>query len=412
MIIKIIKILKRINPVLLSIFFVALLLRLWRVADQPIAMDEGRLISFASNFVSHGGCGLVSNWFHPVLRGPLIFLSALIFGNTPFGWRMLSVIAGTVSVILIFLISIMIFEKKEIAYMASIFLALDPLSVGWSRLGLEEVLASFFALLSIYLIVKHSRKGSLTELLGSACALGIALSLKWYFVLLLPLFPIFTLVKKRKLIVILAFLFIPLIIYLLTYLPYFSNGNDLKDWATLQKDMLITNLNLPKEAYGDMLGQPNQASKWFISPTYLGSFYFLKKDNTFRSVLWLSNPFTWLLAIPAIIHLFLSGLKKRNREKIFLALVFFSIYLPLVITSRPIFLYSAIPLLPLVFLAASDLLYTLHETYRVPRNVFYAYVLGAMTFSLYAYPLITYQPLLLSFYDQILKLFGIVFHTS
>lgn len=403
---NILKRLKRIDFLLLAIVSFALILRIWRISEQPITMDEGRIISFASNFVSHGGNGLVANWFHPVFRGPLIYLSALIFGNTPFGWRILGVFAGTASVILIWLISKQIFQRKEIAVLSSLFLAVDPLCLGWSRLALEETFASFFMLLSIYFVLKYSREGRFHQLTLSSVSLSLALSIKWYFALLIPLFIIFSLKKQKNKQAIILFLFTPAIIYLITYLPYFLNGNDLKDWVTLQQNMFITNMSLTREDYGDIVGQPARASQWFIIPTYV-KFYLFQHRTSFRSLMWLNNPFVWFLTLPAIFYLLFWGWKNKDCNKLFLFSVFLLIYLPLALTSRPIFLYSAIPLLPIAFAAVSNFFTELHLKYpSIKRGVFF-YIAAAIIFSLYLYPTTIFLRVSTSLYKPILSLFGI-----
>lgn len=363
------------------------------------------MISFASNYVTHGGNGLVSNWFHPVFRGILAYISAFIFGNNPSGWRVLNVIAGTTSILLVWLISKELFRKREIALFASAFIAVDPLFLGWSRLALEEVTAAFFLLLSILFILKYTKNRLALYLLLSSVSLGLAISLKWYFLPLVPIFIIFVFLTRKNRLAALFFFIIPAIIYLLTFFPHFAKGYDLKDWTTLQKDMLQANLSLTREDLGDILGQPSKALNWFVAPTYL-RFYFYQKNQIFRSILWLSNPLIWMLVLPSISYLLYISLKKKEWNRLFIAIIFISIYLPLVVASRPIFLYSAVPLLPLAFISVSYLLSNLKSKYQNANLGIIAYIAGSIGFSLFLYPLTTYARLPLYLYAPVLKLFG------
>jgi len=104
-----------------------------------------------------------------------------IFGANAaeFGFKLISPIFGSLSLILTFMILDNFFGKK-VAFYSTIFAAFLPINISYGVIAYTESIMTFFVLLSIYLIIKNK------YVLGSA-AFGISLLSKYNAVFSLPL---------------------------------------------------------------------------------------------------------------------------------------------------------------------------------------------------------------------------------
>ena len=104
-----------------------------------------------------------------------------IFGANAaeFGFKLISPIFGSLSLILTFMILDNFFGKK-VAFYSTIFAAFLPTNISYGVIAYTESIMTFFVLLSIYLIIKNK------YVLGSA-AFGISLLSKYNAVFSLPL---------------------------------------------------------------------------------------------------------------------------------------------------------------------------------------------------------------------------------
>jgi 4-amino-4-deoxy-L-arabinose transferase-like glycosyltransferase len=72
---------------------------------------------------------------HPPIYGVTAYLSTRIFGNTPFAWRMPAAVFGLISIALLYLIVVELTRRRSIALLAALFMAIEPISVHFSRIG-------------------------------------------------------------------------------------------------------------------------------------------------------------------------------------------------------------------------------------------------------------------------------------
>ncbi len=101
----------------------------------------------------------------------------MFFGKTLLAIRMVSIIAGCLSVFLIYLISLQLFsghkKKKLIAIFSALFLSFLPWSILFSRTGFEGHLAQMFLLLMVFLILKSKKRKMIIipALMSGVCAM-------------------------------------------------------------------------------------------------------------------------------------------------------------------------------------------------------------------------------------------------
>ncbi len=104
--------------------------------------DEIYYAQDACTYLSWGSsvCGIATevSWVHPPVGKWLIAAGIWAFGNNPLGWRVMSALAGTLTVALVYLLARRLTGSWLAAAVASGVLALDPLSIISSRVAMLD----------------------------------------------------------------------------------------------------------------------------------------------------------------------------------------------------------------------------------------------------------------------------------
>src|SRR5579859_1006275 len=101
-------------------------------------------------------------------------ISVKLFGNTAFAVRLVSVMQGSLTVSLLYLLGRELFDPAVGVLAATVLIAL-PLHVHFSRLGVNNVGDAFFSTLLIWLTYRAVRRGSPAAFLVAGLATGAAL---------------------------------------------------------------------------------------------------------------------------------------------------------------------------------------------------------------------------------------------
>lgn len=118
---------------------------------------------------------------------PLWFLIShlrVFFGGLEMWYfpRVVSAIAGSLTLIAVFIFAKNFFQSKKIGWLSAVILAILPSHVFYSRLGLQEALCTFIFLMGIYYYIVHRAFGVRTFISGAL--LGIAFFLNYRLVVL------------------------------------------------------------------------------------------------------------------------------------------------------------------------------------------------------------------------------------
>lgn len=140
-------------------------LRIYRldVPDKPIG-DEVYYVPAARSILGWDEEGVPRDRMvgHPPLAKMLIALGILLFGDNPFGWRVMSAIAGTVTVPLFFLVvRRLLWGRKEMEYSAvigSFLFAFENLTFYFARVARLDVFMLVFLLAGIYFLLDQRQK--------------------------------------------------------------------------------------------------------------------------------------------------------------------------------------------------------------------------------------------------------------
>ena len=136
----------------------------------------------AATSILQGGDGMRPE--HPSL-GPVIIAGGItLFGDNPFGWRIFSVIFGTLTVLVLYLLVKEVSGDERVAFAAAFLMVFQNLFFAFSHLALLDIYLLFFLTLSILLFIKNS-------FTLSAVALALAATCKLTVVFAVPIFPVF-----------------------------------------------------------------------------------------------------------------------------------------------------------------------------------------------------------------------------
>jgi dolichyl-phosphate-mannose--protein O-mannosyl transferase len=190
---------------------VALILRLADLRFPPgVIFDEVYYSKDAHDLLLHGvelnkeenGPGFVA---HPPLGKWCIALGEHLFGYNEFGWRIMPVLAGTLTVLVLVRVGRRLLGSTLLGAAAGLLLALDGLHFVMSRVALLDIFLTLFVLLAFacLLLDRDSRRAQLglsaepaTGWLrwpglwraGTGVCLGLGLGVKWSALWFIPAF--------------------------------------------------------------------------------------------------------------------------------------------------------------------------------------------------------------------------------
>src|SRR5215510_12245363 len=149
-----------------SILALALVVRLLGIASRPIWYDEAFAILFSQKgpsamlYGTLAPTGAGSADIHPLGYYTLLWLWMKVFGETLVATRLLSIIAGLISVYLVYHIAWEELSDSKTALLSMLFVALAPFQIHYSQ---EIRMYSFLAmwlLLATYAYQRGSKTGN------------------------------------------------------------------------------------------------------------------------------------------------------------------------------------------------------------------------------------------------------------
>lgn len=308
-------------------------------------------------------------WTHPPIAKEVMTVSMfMVRSNDAWAWRLPGAILGILSVYLIYLLSIRLFNNKSAALIASFVFSIDGLNFVQSRIGMNDIYYVTFVLTCLLFLLRK-------QYFISAIVFGLALSSKWAAIYCLFLI-LFILFRNRQLKYVILFILIPPIIYLLSYLPFFLLGHTFDQFIQLQQQMWWYHTNL--EATHDY------ASAWWSWPLNLYPvWYFVDyKDNSIANIFASGNPVVFWVGTAAMVLTGLEVIKKRSVNLLVVILGFLIFWLPWALSPRIMFLYHFSPSVPFLSLALGYQLSLELENRSRRKTVYILLFLMALSFIL------------------------------
>lgn len=389
------------------LFLVSFSFYLFRLSVPPEEyFDEVHHVKTARQFVHRQE---PTEWTHPHLGKLLMAGSMRIFGERSFAWRLPQTLFGSGMIVLIFLLGATLFKSYGLGLLAAFLLFFDGLQFTISRVGMIDIFAAFFILLSYLIVFRFFLDGKMTNRswLGLGASLGLAISSKWTafyafggICLLIawlliqearsmikkPAFPHW--VKVTGLRVLLAFVLVPVFIYLFSYFRYVQTGHDLFEVMRYQRTMWNYHANI--------IATHPYTSPWWSWPLLLRPLWAyygqIPGTENVRGIIFLGNPAIFWVGIPFLLFALWHAVAFRRKECFLILWAFCFQYFPWILSPRKlVFIHHFYSALPFMILG---IVYGLQGLLRRPTGKWavsiYLVVVTALFF--YFYPLLSALP--------------------
>lgn len=187
------KILKNSLFLLSFALILGLILRAYSLPSTNFYPDEAIYYFIAKDYVENK----ISPWYTSIWQPPMFTwinsLSIMNFGLNEFSLRLPTVIFGTLTILLVYFLGKLWFNKK-VGLLASAIIAVLPLHVVYSRLAFNDIMLTFFLILSIFLAECYFKKSWKPALYLSGIVFAITFLIKYNALVVWGLYWIFILV--------------------------------------------------------------------------------------------------------------------------------------------------------------------------------------------------------------------------
>lgn len=185
---------------LAAIVLLAAALRLYDIGGVPTELDADEIDLYNSAYsiatTGHDIDGsLLPYYYSETTRNPPVYAiaaygSSLIFGRTPLGLRLPAVIFGLIGVLLLYGIAFELTQRIDLALIAALLMATQPIFVHFARVGWEPASELPFLLGGLYLLMRAMRSSAVAILpiFAGALVLGVTAYTYlagWFYALLL-----------------------------------------------------------------------------------------------------------------------------------------------------------------------------------------------------------------------------------
>jgi 4-amino-4-deoxy-L-arabinose transferase-like glycosyltransferase len=392
------------HAVLLLIFVAGFILRIYGISLQPPTDDEVGAASAAVNYLEHGLFGQVM-WYHPPLRNIVVFISGKVFGGfSAWGLRGGSLLLGSFSVPLLGYLVYGLFGRRSAAYLAAFFLCIDPLHISLSREAFQETTTTFFIVAGVLSSYYGLRRDSFILCCISGALFGLASASKWN-----GLFPwavsaaayylapwMLEEMKERRrpfsrlLTVLSAYVAVPFVLYTAVYIPWMMRGYSFPELLSLQMWLVKHQYYWKGTPYTeDILS--HRAYQWFLWPVAWVDFVF-HQGRSYLNIA-VGNYLVWVLTLPSLYYAVREWLRNKSYELGYVIIVFTASYLPLILTTRSIWVFIATPVLLFAFTLSSYAVSSLMERKVIGYRTVAAYLFAAVILSSLLYPMATFRAL-------------------
>ncbi|MGC9014204.1 MAG: phospholipid carrier-dependent glycosyltransferase [Thermoproteota archaeon] len=141
-------------PELILLILVTLTLGLrLAILEYPksFVFDEEYYVSAARDLLR----GKATNNEHPPLAKMLIALGIILLGDNPIGWRIFTVFASSISVVLIYILALYLSDRKDISLLSATLFAFDIMAFNVGQIAILDAPAMLFTLAAVILILKE-----------------------------------------------------------------------------------------------------------------------------------------------------------------------------------------------------------------------------------------------------------------
>ena len=362
---------------------------------------------------------------HPHFGKILISLGIRIFGMTPFGWRFMCAVFGTLIIGVMYLFAKRLFNDTFVALATSALLTFDCMHYNLSRIATIDIFAAFFILLMYYFMYeyivksKESRELSgdtLTPLALCGISMAFGVATKWTGIYagigLGILFIYHTLThflpaanrplsesssystKKQLgqlfLFCCVFFILIPLIVYTLSFIPVvgYSEYKNLIDKAISGSiSMFRYHSQLVAEHY-----YSSPFYEWPIIWMPLLDANDMVNATDVSAISCMGNPAIWWVGIFCEIFVLIRWIVKRDKKAGFLFVSYAAQYVPWMSISRITFIYHYFPSILFVILMMGYTIDCIIRQFKWGKKAVVIYLTTAIIVFFLFFPVISGLP--------------------
>lgn len=336
--------------------------------------------------------GMGMEWTHPPLSKLMMAGTMKIFGENAFGWRIGSVLTGTLAIALASALAYLLFGSSLTSLLTGYLLTLEGLMFAQSRIAMNDTYFLFFMLLTLIAYVRwKSSPKAWAPLVLTGIGLGLAIGTKWtglYLGMVLAIDLARGFFKKKPLEVSPSVLqialclgLIPAIAYLLCYLQFFLQGGGFSAFVKLQQTMWAYHSGL--KATHSYQSVPWQ---WLLNLRPVWMYVNYPGEGKIANIYNLGNSVILLAGLFAVYRsLFHEKIKTWARW--FVLLCYFMFWVPWIFSPRIMLFYHYLPAVVfLCILLARWLHLSLASPKASSRRVAYVLLSGAFVWFALFYP--------------------------
>ncbi|MDF9392263.1 phospholipid carrier-dependent glycosyltransferase [Methylococcus capsulatus] len=352
--------------------------------------------------------GKAYEWTHPPLSKLIMAGMMAVFGENAFGWRIGSVLFGTLATIAAAALAFELFGSLPIAVLTAALMSLDGLLLSQSRIAMNDIYFIFFMLTALLGYVRwKGNEISVRWLYFAGAALGLALATKWttlYVFLVLAVDLSVAAIRNRCLPPLTACLnlsialgLLPVAIYLASYLQYFALGYGWPEFIELFRQMWFYHTGL--KATHAAHSQPWQ---WVLNLRPVWMYVDYSVPGKIANIYNLGNSVIFYGGLYAVAASIFKMEWRRNWPVAFIMLLYFMLWLPWTISPRIMFFYHYAPAVPILcIILARWLCSNLASPEKTDRMTAKAVLAGAFLWFVVFYPDNTAIHVPLGFADSI-----------
>jgi dolichyl-phosphate-mannose--protein O-mannosyl transferase len=394
---------------IVTITLFAAIIRLVNIADPPeYVFDE---VYYAKDGCIYATadpklCGIPeeSTYVHPPLGKAIISVGVKAFGFDSYGWRIMAMLAGSLSVALMFLIARKLFKSLVASCAAALLLALDFLHFVQSRVAMLDIFLLLFAMLAFYFTLldrqhivdrvdalESSGKRRLRPWRAAAgMAAGAATACKWSGVFVVIGVILLTLVwewaarrdldapgERRGLVraqapsIVLWLMILPVVVYAVSYAGHLEGDVFAVPWASgswfrnlWERQQYMWDFHKDLAA---LHSYQSPSWSWLLLKRPVSYFFCAGGDGAtackpptaegnYEEIIALGNPFVWWSSLVALAYLAVAWIRRRDwrRAEGFILAGFVITYVPWLLMPSDrsaIFIFYLLPTIPFMCLA-------------------------------------------------------------
>jgi dolichyl-phosphate-mannose--protein O-mannosyl transferase len=370
--------------------------------------DEVHYVPAIRSFIE---LNITINEEHPPLAKQIMALGVWLLGDNPYGWRIMSLLAGTLALLAAMRAMWLTGRARAASLLTGVFVASNFLLFVHARIAMLDVFMVSFVMLALWMLAGALRQNETARLrlAIAGVALGAAMAAKWNAVPLAMLPGLAFLVLRvraagwqfmtstraapvRGMALWEAAVWlgaVPLAVYALTFWPY--------SWfieVRAPTAQLIGFHQYMLELQTQLHPPHPYQSSWWQWVLNLRPIWYLYEtaDGAQRGIMLIGNPLTMLAGLPALAWCAWAGVRGRRADCLAVSILYLASLALWVVAPKPVQFYFHY-FLPAMFLSAALALATQQLWQRGNRLVPVALVAGALALFGWWYPVLSAAPL-------------------